>query len=270
MDQAFRTGSMNRTFKARIYPTGSSEGIAVDLDLDGDVLVASDGVSTASWPMTALRLNLGGCAEDRVVVHCPSGDTLISTDMKILGALADCPKLKNQVDSTRGKHTAATFRRRFSTAGVLMLWWGLPLMILGTVFIAIVVGICLRIIDPDSTDSKAPAASAEQQQQPPQEAAVPAESSNQAPRENDAESQAYDAAVVEHIEKNFHPPSRMKSLKAVTRFTIKPDGKIANFSMVQSSGNKAFDLAAKNAVMKHQPLPVPPDPTRQMEFEYEF
>lgn len=268
MDQALRTSAMNRNFRARIYPAGSSEGVAVDLDLDGEVLVASDGVSTASWPMSALRLNLGGCAEDRVVVHCPSGDTLISTDLKILSALANCPKLRNQVDSTRGKHTAATFRRRVGTAGLLMLWWGLPLMVLGSIFLAVVVGVCMGIMHPDSTDStdsKAPAASAEQQQEQPQEAAAaPAENSDQEAIDE------YDASVIEHIGKNFHPPSLKKPLSAVTRFTIKPDGKIASFSMVKSSGNKAFDQAAKNAVMKHQPFPVPPDPTRSLEFEYEF
>lgn len=257
---------MKSNFRARIYPTGSSEGIAVDLDLDGEVLVASDGVSTASWPMSSLRLNLGGCAEDRVVVHCPSGDTLISTDMKILGAFANCPKLKVQVDSTRGKHTAATFRRRLGTTGMLMLWWGLPLTILGLPFLVIAIALCAHFLNPDadSTQSTVTATAGEQQKQQPQEAAAPAENA-------DAEElNQYNEAVVTHIEKYFHRPKRSDSLKARARFTIKPDGKVSSFSFTQSSGNKAFDLAAKNAVLNHQPLPAPPDPTRPVEFDYDF
>lgn len=236
----------------------------MDVDVEGESLVASDGERTGRWPVDGLRLGLGGCAEDRVVVHCPTGDTIISTDMNILNAFAQASSaLSGQVNTTRSRHSAAKFRRRFSMVGVLLLWWGIPLTILGSVVLVAVVGIVMAIISPKTGDTAAPAVTEQQEEQQTQAAPTEEDTANSADEE-------FEIALTEHIDKYFHPPRKGKALSAQARFTIKPDGKVSNFSFTHSSGNKAFDQAAKSAVMSHQPLPAPPDPTRPLEIEYDF
>lgn len=57
------------------------------------------------------------------------------------------------------------------------------------------------------------------------------------------------------------PDGADRTLSCVFTIDLRPDGAVTKVQMVQSSGNAALDQAAKTAIFKASPLPVPQDPT---------
>lgn len=247
---------MTYSYRARIYPNGSSEGIAVDLAFDeSENLVASDGQRSARWPLDQMHLKLGGCSEDRLVMSCPSGDTIISTDLSLLNALSQSC-LQGAVEDTRRKHSAAKFRKNFSMFGVVMLWFGVPMLVILPFIAAVCIGFWhgmenAKSDKPNSADT------------------VPADQA-QTVEEEEAQKllERYEEFVNQHIAKHWHPAKYNRPLKATAEFTINANGTVSDFEFTEPSGSKTFDKAAKSAVMDHQPLPKPPDGA--IRYSYDF
>jgi colicin import membrane protein len=49
-----------------------------------------------------------------------------------------------------------------------------------------------------------------------------------------------------------------KNIKAEFSVTLLPGGEVLNASLAKSSGNEAYDNAVERAILKAQPLPLPP------------
>lgn len=54
------------------------------------------------------------------------------------------------------------------------------------------------------------------------------------------------------------PPGVSKNIKAEFNVTLLPSGEVLNASLSKSSGNDAYDSAVERAILKAQPLPLPP------------
>jgi colicin import membrane protein len=54
------------------------------------------------------------------------------------------------------------------------------------------------------------------------------------------------------------PPGVAKNIKAEFSVTLLPGGEVLNASLSKSSGNEAYDNAVERAILKAQPLPLPP------------
>jgi len=57
------------------------------------------------------------------------------------------------------------------------------------------------------------------------------------------------------------PPDVADDALAIFDVTLLPDGSVMFKNLKQSSGNTAYDNAVENAILKSQPLPLPPDVT---------
>ena len=54
------------------------------------------------------------------------------------------------------------------------------------------------------------------------------------------------------------PPGVSESIKAEFNVTLLPSGEVLNANLAKSSGNEAYDSAVERAILKAQPLPLPP------------
>ena len=54
------------------------------------------------------------------------------------------------------------------------------------------------------------------------------------------------------------PPGVSKNIKAEFNVTLLPSGEVLNTNLAKSSGNEAYDNAVERAILKAQPLPLPP------------
>jgi len=77
--------------------------------------------------------------------------------------------------------------------------------------------------------------------------------------EQDArERNRYVAAIKQQIENNWlRPPSAGANLRCTLRVRLIPGGDVIAVSVIDSSGNAAFDRSVETAVRKAAPLPVP-------------
>ena len=62
------------------------------------------------------------------------------------------------------------------------------------------------------------------------------------------------------------PPGVPDDALAVFRVTLLPGGAVLNVEMKKSSGNTAYDNAVERAILKSDPLPLPPDPVMFKDF----
>jgi len=93
------------------------------------------------------------------------------------------------------------------------------------------------------------------------------ESAEQAAREKAAQDAAVDAMVNEYkariiarIRRNIvKPPDVRDDARAEFRVTLLPGGTVLSAELKKSSGNAAYDNAVERAILKSQPLPLPPD-----------
>ncbi|MGB9093079.1 MAG: cell envelope integrity protein TolA [Gallionella sp.] len=72
----------------------------------------------------------------------------------------------------------------------------------------------------------------------------------------------YQAKIQAKIRRNIvMPPGVAKDARAEFMVTLLPGGSVLNAERVKSSGNAAYDDAVERAILKSDPLPVPPDVT---------
>ncbi len=68
------------------------------------------------------------------------------------------------------------------------------------------------------------------------------------------------ARIVAKIRRNIvMPPDVPDNAKAEFDVTLIPGGSVLNAKLVKPSGNAAYDAAVERAILKAQPLPLPPD-----------
>ncbi|HET7832758.1 MAG TPA: cell envelope integrity protein TolA [Gallionella sp.] len=71
----------------------------------------------------------------------------------------------------------------------------------------------------------------------------------------------YKAMIHDKIHSNVvQPLSVTPDLRVVFRVTVLPGGSVLPPQLTKSSGNSAYDDAVERAILKSQPLPLPPDP----------
>lgn len=71
----------------------------------------------------------------------------------------------------------------------------------------------------------------------------------------------YSAKITAKIRRNIvEPPNLAKDASAKFSVTLLPGGAVLNARLVKSSGNAAYDDAVERAIIKSDPLPLPPDP----------
>lgn len=72
----------------------------------------------------------------------------------------------------------------------------------------------------------------------------------------------YNARIQNKIRSNIvEPPGVVKDARAEFAVTLLPGGSVLNAKLVKPSGNAAYDSAVERAIIKSQPLPLPPDMT---------
>ncbi|HEX5337739.1 MAG TPA: cell envelope integrity protein TolA [Gallionella sp.] len=70
----------------------------------------------------------------------------------------------------------------------------------------------------------------------------------------------YTAKIVTKIRRNIvMPPDVANDARAEFSVTLLPGGTVLNARLSRSSGNAAYDSAVERAILKSQPLPLPPD-----------
>jgi protein TonB len=84
----------------------------------------------------------------------------------------------------------------------------------------------------------------------------------------------YIASVTQRIKRNFNPPSKDDSLKAVVLFSIARSGSVSGVRILRSSGLPMFDDAALSAIRVSSPFrSFPPEASKssiQMEFTFDY
>lgn len=71
----------------------------------------------------------------------------------------------------------------------------------------------------------------------------------------------YISKIVTKIRRNIvMPPDVANDARAEFGVTLLPGGSVLNTRLLKSSGNGAYDNAVERAIIKSQPLPLPPDP----------
>jgi hypothetical protein len=247
---------VNDNFRARIYPAGTSDGIGVEVQIDGNgKLTASNQQHTVTWPADDLNLRLGGCADDRLVLSCPGGDTIISTDMRMLDALAASGRaISAQVDKTRKQKSAADFRKHFNFVGIGMVWYVGPLLFIGVCIVAFVMAV---VQDPDF---KKAFDEAQQQQTTTEQTEA---------QEIERKMAAYEELAAQHMKKQWHLPKKhKKSQQMVASFQILDDGSISDYKVESHAKEKAFETLVKTTVDKSTPFPGPPNGTQAVQFSF--
>ncbi len=68
------------------------------------------------------------------------------------------------------------------------------------------------------------------------------------------------ALIRSRVESRWHIPPKSRGLKVVLRIRLLPSGERSRVEVVSSSGSKAFDTSALNAVNSIRIFPVPDDP----------
>jgi colicin import membrane protein len=77
----------------------------------------------------------------------------------------------------------------------------------------------------------------------------------------------YKRRIAERIKRFIiEPPSLQGNPEVELRITVLPGGEVLDVRIVRSSGQPLWDSAAERAVMRAQPLPLPPDPALMREF----
>ncbi len=98
--------------------------------------------------------------------------------------------------------------------------------------------------------------------------ALAAESDELSDMDEDAVAQSFRQGIFELIVANWsRPPSARNGMKALLLVELVPTGEVTGVSIVESSGNNAFDRSAEQAVRKAQRFEVPKDVTL---FEQKF
>lgn len=70
----------------------------------------------------------------------------------------------------------------------------------------------------------------------------------------------YTAKIQGKIRRNIvEPPDVARDARAEFSVTLLPGGTVLNARLLKSSGNAAYDSAVERAILKSQPLPLPPD-----------
>ncbi len=70
----------------------------------------------------------------------------------------------------------------------------------------------------------------------------------------------YSAKIQSKIKSNIvMPPNVADDARAEFMVTLLPDGSVLSARLTRSSGNTAYDAAVERAILKSQPLPLPPD-----------
>lgn len=70
----------------------------------------------------------------------------------------------------------------------------------------------------------------------------------------------YTAKIQSKIKRNIvEPPSVEKDARAEFLVTLLPGGSVLDARLIKPSGNAAYDNAVERAILKSQPLPLPPD-----------
>lgn len=65
--------------------------------------------------------------------------------------------------------------------------------------------------------------------------------------------------IAAKIRRNIvNPPGVAKNIRAEFSVTLLPSGEVLNATLAKSSGNEAYDSAVERAILKAQPLPLPP------------
>ncbi|MFZ2542254.1 MAG: cell envelope integrity protein TolA [Gallionella sp.] len=76
----------------------------------------------------------------------------------------------------------------------------------------------------------------------------------------DAMVDEYKAKIINKIRRNIvKPPDVSDNAQAEFSVTLLPDGSVLDRVLKNSSGNTAYDNAVERAILKSQPLPLPPD-----------
>lgn len=71
----------------------------------------------------------------------------------------------------------------------------------------------------------------------------------------------YTAKIITKIRRNIvMPPDVSNDARAEFSVTLLPGGSLLSARLAQSSGNAAYDNAVERAILKSQPLPLPPEP----------
>ncbi|HEX9626789.1 MAG TPA: cell envelope integrity protein TolA [Acidiferrobacterales bacterium] len=84
----------------------------------------------------------------------------------------------------------------------------------------------------------------------------------------------YEALIRQKVERNWaRPPGAPQGMECRVRVRLVASGEVLQATVVQSSGNAAFDRSVENAVYKASPLPIPDDKTlfdyfRELEFKF--
>lgn len=72
----------------------------------------------------------------------------------------------------------------------------------------------------------------------------------------------YTGKIAAKIRRNIVlPPDVADDARAEFSVTVLPGGTVLNPKLLKSSGNEAYDNAVERAILKSQPLPLPPDAT---------
>ena len=94
-----------------------------------------------------------------------------------------------------------------------------------------------------------------------------AQASSQAQRKAQAEAAAASGRVIDEYVGKIKgkirrwivlPPGINLNIKAEFNVTLLPSGEVLNAILVKTSGNDAYDSAVERAILKAQPLPLPP------------
>lgn len=71
----------------------------------------------------------------------------------------------------------------------------------------------------------------------------------------------YTTKIITKIRRNIvMPPDVANDARAEFSVTLLPGGSVLSARLAQSSGNATYDNAVERAILKSQPLPLPPDP----------
>ncbi len=275
-------GDRQMNFLARLYERGTGESIPATVSFQDDTILIyleENGNEPIAVPLDEWEVRVGGSSEDKILLYAlQTGDTLICGDEHFLTSIAEATnntEIIKQIAKAKKRNATRLVRQSTGVLGIIICL---------TLFVGCV-GIGFLAPRHHSRYKHTP--QVEEVDESSDGTDQGADASNE-PRATNAQNKAIEASetidsnkpfdgntymqsIQGKIKRAWHPPANAKPTNVVVHFTVDKSGKTSHAKIVKSSGDKACDASALNAIADVSPLPKlgagsPPD----VQIEYKF
>jgi TonB family protein len=242
-------------FLARLYERGTGESIPATVSFQDDtvlIYLEENGNEPIAVPLDEWEVKVGGSSEDKILLYAlKTGDTLICGDEHFLTSIAEATnnqEIIKQIARAKKKNSTRLVRQSTGVVAVIICLT----MFVGCVGISFLAPRHHYRRHNDTKEIETTEPSAEESAE--ENAGEGAEETAEGPVE-DFDGGKYMQSIQGKIKRAWRPPASSKPIKVVVHFTVDKSGKTSHAKIAKSSGDKACDASALQAIADVSPLP---------------